>query len=221
MEELVARIVQLFLALTGAYALALWFALVIWTYRDITTRSTSAVTHVFSTLVVVLFWVPGAVIYLLLRPKETLEESFQRTVEEEYLLQDLDDFQTCPSCNRTIRDDFVFCPHCRTRIRAECPGCHRTVDVRWEMCPYCATLLSGTDQSVTQLRGRDPNDGSRDRSTAAPGGLQTIDGYRASSGKTAVDSEDTLTSESSPPRKVSARGGRDPDSAPRRAGSDS
>ncbi|HQX63600.1 MAG TPA: hypothetical protein PK593_09105, partial [Thermomicrobiales bacterium] len=105
MEALIARILQIFLALTGAYSLALWFALVVWTYRDITTRSANAVTHIFSTLVVVLFWIPGVVIYLLLRPRETLEAAFQRTVEEEYLLQDLDDIQTCPFCNRAVQDD--------------------------------------------------------------------------------------------------------------------
>lgn len=220
MEELVARIVQMFLALTGAYALALWFALVIWTYRDITTRSTSTVTHIFSTLVVVLFWVPGAVIYLLLRPKETLEEAFQRTVEEEYLLQDLDDFQTCPSCSRTVRDDFVYCPNCRTRLRAECPGCHRLVDLRWEVCPYCATVLPDAAPTVTQLRGRD---GDR---PATPTGLQAIEGYRSGGrqpgGEPSGDGggSDVVT-ESVTGRRVSARAARDPGSAPRPAGSDS
>ena len=77
-EALIARIFQLFLALAGAYLLALWFALVVWTYRDITSRSTNAFTQIFSTLVVVLFFVPGALIYLILRPRETLDEAFQR-----------------------------------------------------------------------------------------------------------------------------------------------
>lgn len=218
MEELIARIVQMFLALAGAYALALWFALVIWTYRDITARSTSTVTHIFSTLVVVLFWVPGAVIYLLLRPKETLEEAFQRTVEEEYLLQDLDDFQTCPNCNRSVRDDFVYCPHCRTRMRAECGSCHRPVDLRWEICPYCATVLPDPSPPVTQLHERAPGSGTS---------LQTIDGYRGSSralppeDDTTDDDAVAMPSDSPAPRRVSARAARDPGSAPRRAGSDS
>ncbi len=224
MEELVGRIVQMFLALTGAYALALWFALVIWTYRDITTRSTSAVTHIFSTLVVVLFWVPGAVIYLLLRPKETLDEAFQRGVEEEYLLQDLDDSQTCPSCGRTVRDDFAYCPHCRARLRSECPGCHRLADLRWEICPYCATVLPAPSSPVTQLHGRDG-----DRHSAAPAGLQTIEGYRSSGRQHEID-ETLDTAEPSAPaassvptgssRQVSPRAARAPGSAPRQAGSD-
>jgi RNA polymerase subunit RPABC4/transcription elongation factor Spt4 len=142
-EALIARIFQLFLALAGAYLLALWFALVVWTYRDITSRSTNAFTQIFSTLVVVLFFVPGAIIYLILRPRETLDEAFQRSMEEEYLLQDLDDYPLCPACRRAVRDDFVFCPHCSTELRHACTTCHRLVDIRWEVCPYC-----GTDQSV-------------------------------------------------------------------------
>lgn len=227
MEELVARIVQIFLALSGAYALALWFALVIWTYRDITTRSTSAVTHIFSTLVVVLFWVPGAVIYLLLRPKETLEEAFQRTVEEEYLLQDLDDFLTCPNCNRAVRDDFVYCPHCRTRLRSECPSCHRPVDLRWDICPFCATVLPEGAPPVTHLHGRD-SEAQRERGAGNPAGLQAIEGYRSGGRQAAVDAppDDVEPDGAGTPagdasaRSVSPRAARAQGSAPRRAGSD-
>ncbi|HEX5165983.1 MAG TPA: zinc ribbon domain-containing protein [Thermomicrobiales bacterium] len=177
-EALIARIFQLFLALAGAYLLALWFALVVWTYRDITSRSTNAFTQIFSTLVVVLFFVPGAIIYLILRPRETLDEAFQRSMEEEYLLQDLDDIPLCPICRRAIRDDFVFCPHCSAELRHACNTCHRLVDVRWEVCPYC-----GSDQSLD--REPEPREliretaGSRSRQRAATAPLQAIDGGRA------------------------------------------
>jgi RNA polymerase subunit RPABC4/transcription elongation factor Spt4 len=176
LEEVIARVVQLFLALTGAYALALWFALVVWTYRDITARTTNPVTHVFSTLVVVLFFVPGAIIYLILRPRETLDDAFQRTMEEEYLLQDLDDFPVCPSCRRSVRDDFLFCPHCRTELRRACIACHRLVDTRWESCPYCAApqyepIAPVARESISTPRS---SRGSR----GAGSSLQAIDGGR-------------------------------------------
>lgn len=178
MEEVLARVLQLFVALTGAYALALWFALIVWTYRDITARTTNAVTQVFSTLVVVLFFVPGAIIYLILRPRETLDDAFQRTMEEEYLLQDLDDFPVCPSCRRSVRDDFLFCPHCKTELRLPCVSCHRLVDVRWENCPYCGAkqyedvLPDGSEEEMEQL----PVHGTRH---SRPGSFQSIDGGRA------------------------------------------
>ena len=123
-EALIARGFQLLLALTGAYTIALWFALVVWTFRDIESRSRSVIAQIFSTLIVVLFFVPGALIYLLLRPRETLDEAFGRALEEEYLLQDLEDLSLCPSCHRPVRDEFVACPHCFTELRRTCPSCN-------------------------------------------------------------------------------------------------
>ena len=176
MEEVLARVLQLFVALAGAYALALWFALVVWTYRDTTSRSTNPVTHVFSTLVVVLFWIPGAIIYLLLRPRETLDEAFQRTMEEEYLLQDLDEFPVCLACRKPVRDDFLFCPHCSVELRGSCVACHRLVDLRWDVCPYCgATQVDAPAVMPVTADSR----ARMTRQQASGTNLQPIDGGRA------------------------------------------
>ena len=138
MVETAARGAQFLLAIGIAYLIAVWFALVAWTFRDIESRSRSVFTQVFSTLLVVLFFVPGLLLYLILRPKETLDQAFQRALEEEYLLQDLDDLPLCPGCQRSVDPEFVLCPHCQTRLRGPCPACSRLVDLRWDVCPYCA-----------------------------------------------------------------------------------
>jgi hypothetical protein len=136
--ETAARGAQFLLAIGIAYLIAVWFALVAWTFRDIESRSRSVFTQVFSTLLVVLFFVPGLLLYLILRPKETLDQAFQRALEEEYLLQDLDDLPLCPGCQRSVDPEFVLCPHCQTRLKGPCPACSRLIDVRWDVCPYCA-----------------------------------------------------------------------------------
>jgi hypothetical protein len=180
LEEVVARTLQLFLALAGAWALALWFALAIWTYRDITARTTNPITHVFSTLMVVLFWVPGAIIYLILRPRETLDEAFQRAMEEEYLLQDLDDFPICPSCRRSVHDEFLFCPHCTVELRRSCRSCARPVDVRWEICPYCGTTQRPVEEPViVPVPDAPGRRAPRRRQSASQNRLQAIDGGRS------------------------------------------
>jgi len=142
--ETAARGAQFLLAIGIAYVIALWFALVAWTFRDIESRSRSVFTQVFSTLLVVLFFVPGLMLYLILRPKETLDQAFQRALEEEYLLQDLDDLPLCPGCQRAVDPEFVLCPHCQTGLRGPCPSCSRLVDLRWEVCPYCAVPVDRT-----------------------------------------------------------------------------
>jgi RNA polymerase subunit RPABC4/transcription elongation factor Spt4 len=137
MESVLARGVQVSLALGGAYLVALWFVLIVWTFRDIETRSRSAVTQVFSTLLAVLFYVPGVMLYLILRPKETLDSAFQRSLEEEYLLQDLEELPLCPNCEHYVEDDFKLCPNCQTVLRDNCLECGRLVDKHWALCPYC------------------------------------------------------------------------------------
>jgi RNA polymerase subunit RPABC4/transcription elongation factor Spt4 len=138
-EMLIARGLQILLALGGAYLIATWFVLVVWTFRDIESRSKSVVTQVFSTLLAVLFWVPGLLLYWLLRPKETLDEAYQRSLEEEYLLQDLEEMPLCPTCNHLVQDEWQICPHCTTQLREPCGSCGQLIDLQWDICPYCGT----------------------------------------------------------------------------------
>ena len=152
MEAILARAVQLLVALAGAYLLALWFALVVWTFQDIQRRSRSVIAQIFSTLVVVLFFIPGILIYLILRPQDTLDEAFQRSLEEEYLLQDLEELPLCPTCQHYVQEEFAFCPHCRTELRQPCVECERLIDLRWDVCPYCGTEQYPEEPAVPQIR---------------------------------------------------------------------
>jgi RNA polymerase subunit RPABC4/transcription elongation factor Spt4 len=136
-ESIIARAAQILLALGGAYFIATWFVLALWTYRDIEARSKNVATQIFSTLLSVFFWIPGVLLYMMLRPKETLDEAYQRSLEEEYLLQDLQELPLCPTCNHFVHDDWQLCPHCNTQLREPCNSCHHLVDLRWDICPYC------------------------------------------------------------------------------------
>jgi RNA polymerase subunit RPABC4/transcription elongation factor Spt4 len=142
LEEILARAVQVFLALAGGYLIVLWFALVVWTYRDIGSRSNSVVTQIFATLMSLLFFIPGTLLYMLMRPRTTLDEAFQRSLEEEYLLQDIEEAALCPSCQRQVSDEFILCPHCQTSLQHACASCNQLVKNGWPVCPYC-----GSDQS--------------------------------------------------------------------------
>ncbi len=154
MEAVLARGAQLLLALAGAYAIALWWASIVWTFRDIEARSRNVVTQVVSTLLAVIFPFVGLPLYLILRPKETLDAAFQRSLEEEYLLQDLEELPLCPECHHYVHDDFVLCPHCHARLRDACGACSRLVDLRWALCPYCGAVQH--DKHVTTPRVEEP-----------------------------------------------------------------
>ena len=137
-------IVQLFFALTGAYVAAFWFGLVVWTFRDIQQRSRDAVVQVLATLLVLFSGVLGVVLYLILRPSETLAVSYQRSLEEEAIIRELDADPSCPHCQHLVESDYILCPHCSQALRKQCEACERTLEIKWEICPYCGTEQAGS-----------------------------------------------------------------------------
>jgi RNA polymerase subunit RPABC4/transcription elongation factor Spt4 len=130
-------IIQVVLALVGAYAAAFWFCLVVWTFRDIQKRSRDVLVQVLATTLVLLFNVPGLILYTILRPPETLAEAYARSLEEESLIQDIEERQACPDCKRRVLSDFVVCPTCRAQLKRPCTNCGRLLQLGWDLCPYC------------------------------------------------------------------------------------
>ncbi len=137
---------NLFLALTAwgaAFLAALWASLIIWTFRDIKARSRDAFVRILATLVVALLFLPGILVYLILRPPLSLEEEYQQTLEEEALLQAIEDSQLCPGCGRRINENWIICPNCQTKIKKTCHNCSALMELSWNICPYCATPALG------------------------------------------------------------------------------
>jgi len=127
----------------GAFLAALWLSLVLWTYRDIRSRARDPLARILAVLVVAVLFLPGIVIYLILRPARTLEEDYQHTLEEEALLQSIEESSLCPGCSRRIKDNWLVCPNCHTKLRKACHQCGKLMDLPWNLCPYCATPVPG------------------------------------------------------------------------------
>ena len=135
---------MLFLAAWGgAFVAALWLSLVIWTYRDIRSRARDPLARILAVLVVAVLFLPGIVIYLILRPSYTLDEDYQRTLEEEALLQGIEESSLCPGCGRRIRDNWIVCPNCHTKLKKSCHQCGKLMELPWNLWPYCATPAPG------------------------------------------------------------------------------
>ena len=135
----------------GAFLVALWVALVAWTYRDIRTRHRDRLVHILAAALVTLLNLPGVLVYLILRPGRTLEEEYQQTLEEEALLQSIEDQSVCPGCERHIKNDWLVCPTCQTKLRKPCHSCGRLMELPWNICPYCGTPAPGMRKEGTTM----------------------------------------------------------------------
>lgn len=135
-----------FLGLTawgGGFIAALWLSLVIWTYRDMKNRGKDPLIRFLAVLVVAVLFLPGILIYLILRPQRTLEEEYQQTLEEEALLRAIEETPLCPGCGRRTKEDWLVCPHCHTKQKKPCHHCGYLMELAWNLCPHCGTPAPG------------------------------------------------------------------------------
>jgi len=136
----------------AAFIAALWLSLVIWTYRDINKRTRDPMVRILAVLVAGLLFLPGVLIYMILRPAQTNDDEYQKALEEEALLQSIEEIPLCPGCSRKIEREWLVCPNCHTKLMKTCPHCSRLLELAWNVCPYCATPVMGSrgDSSVIE-----------------------------------------------------------------------
>ncbi|MBK8984800.1 MAG: zinc ribbon domain-containing protein [Chloroflexi bacterium] len=135
--ETITSFLTIVAAVMGALLAALWLSLVIWAFRDMRSRSRDPFAQILAALVVAALPFVGLIIYFILRPPETLAEAYERALEEEALLQEIEERPSCPGCSRTIDANWILCPYCHTRLRKACPDCHSLMELSWNLCPFC------------------------------------------------------------------------------------
>ena len=158
--------VRLVLTVLSIYGAIIWVALIFWVFRDIRQRTRDPVMQIISVLLVLAGFLPGHWIYLILRPRQTLTELYERSLEEEAILQDLDDQKACPACRRRVRDDYLICPFCLVELKEPCPDCDKALDFGWLACPYC-----GSEKPPAIAPGPAPNHIGDEQRPGALGGL--------------------------------------------------
>jgi hypothetical protein len=121
-------------------AVVFWLGLGLWVFRDARRRIGQPILVLLATLVGFALPYIGAVVYLVFRPSETLEDVRSRRVELRALEQQLARSRpACPVCSSAIEPDYIACPVCTTMLRDQCARCNAPLEQLWQMCPYCAT----------------------------------------------------------------------------------
>ncbi len=137
MLDTIVSYLTILAAVLGALFAALWLSLIIWAFRDMRARARDPFAQLLAALLVALLPGMGIIIYLILRPPETLAEAYDRALAEEALLQEIEERLACPGCSRTVAHNWMLCPHCHTRLRKACPDCDSLMELQWNLCPYC------------------------------------------------------------------------------------
>jgi RNA polymerase subunit RPABC4/transcription elongation factor Spt4 len=121
----------------GMVLAAFWLAMILWTYRDMRSRSRDSLAQMMVAVMVAVLNFPGLLIYMFLRPRETLSEAYERSLEEEALLQEIEEKPACPGCGQRVNHNWQACAYCHTRLKKPCVHCGKLLELSWDLCPYC------------------------------------------------------------------------------------
>jgi RNA polymerase subunit RPABC4/transcription elongation factor Spt4 len=147
-------IVQLAGQLIIIYVVLLWLGAAYWAFRDMQARTENPILPYFAAALIVFFtpllFVFAIVLYLIVRPRETLAEVYERSLAEETLLAEVEKNRLCPTCQQRVGADWLVCPNCRTRLHRVCPACARLTEPAWTICAYCGTELERAKRPATQ-----------------------------------------------------------------------
>lgn len=124
------------------FLVAVWVALIIYTYND-AKRRISDPFLVSCATAASLFPFVGTLVYSILRPPEFLEDTRERELETRASEAELRRLRatSCRRCGFPAEPDFLRCPSCRSQLREPCPSCSRPVGMGWRVCPYCEHTL--------------------------------------------------------------------------------
>ena len=128
------------------YLAILWLLFSLWAMKDISSRTTNPVAIVTVFFMVLIFNFPALMIYLLLRPESTLEESRALDV---YRISQLDSqLTTCSNCTNIIRNEYDHCTVCGSSLATSCFSCEKRINPIWTNCAHCGIRLADTNSDL-------------------------------------------------------------------------
>jgi len=142
------------------YVVLLWLGTAYWAFRDMQARSENPILPYFASALIIFFtpllFLFAVVLYLIVRPRESLAEVYERSLAEESLLAEVEKNELCPVCRNRVQPDWLVCPNCRTRLHRVCPSCNRLAEPDWPLCAYCGREFERGAARPAERPGRRP-----------------------------------------------------------------
>jgi hypothetical protein len=124
------------------FVVVFWLAVATWVFKDARRRVEDPWLVGMATLLGLVPPFLGAIVYMLLRPPEYLEDVREReleirAMEDRLARRDLH----CPVCRAEVDPTFLVCPVCTTKLKQACRKCNAPLEALWQVCPYCETPI--------------------------------------------------------------------------------
>jgi hypothetical protein len=176
-SDLLVAILRFMAVIFVAYAVVLWAGAILWVHNDARQRSRDPALAVLGTSLAAFFFIPGVLLYLAARPRETLAEAQERQLTLELTAQHMVTTPRCSGCGRAVQEEFVRCPYCATTIRERCESCDRLLLSGWILCPYCGERVRAVQPEVPSFAARNRAPGRRPAKTTGTIGILHGDGH--------------------------------------------
>jgi Double zinc ribbon len=120
-----------------------WLAVGYWVFKDAKRRIEDPWLVAMATILGLVPPFVGALIYMLFRPPEYLDDVRERELEIKAMEERLAESDLrCPVCRAAVRESFLVCPVCTTKLKQACPSCKAPLEALWQVCPYCETPVA-------------------------------------------------------------------------------
>ncbi len=142
---------------TILFVIIFWLGVAFWVYKDARRRIRDGWLVGLATLLGLVPPFLGALVYMLFRPPEYLEDVRERELEIKAMEERLSwQSSQCPVCRASIESSFLICPVCTTRLKQACINCNAPLEALWQVCPFCETPVesTGLDLPVVESRPR-------------------------------------------------------------------
>ena len=126
-----------------AVGVVFWLAVGFWVFKDARRRMANPWLVALATLVGLVPPFLGALVYMLFRPPEYLDEVRERELEIKAIEERLAAGRSeCPVCRAAVEPSFLVCPVCTTRLKDACVSCKAPLEPLWQVCPHCETPVT-------------------------------------------------------------------------------
>ena len=83
----------------------------------------------------------GWIIYLIIRPSETIDEIYWGDLERRYLKYETSELGDCPKCGTQLYPGYIYCPNCKQELKVKCTQCGVYVDTDHKFCTHCGNQM--------------------------------------------------------------------------------